>query len=189
MNALARPGLARADYLEVEESSTGKHDFVDGEILAMAGASPRHNATAGNTIAALRRRLSAGCAVCSSDQRVTVEATGASFYPDAVVVCGAWTLDEDGRGVSNPSLVVEILSPSTEDYDRHEKIPQYRRIPALRDALLLDHRTRTVVHHARGADGAWSEAVRAAGDVLALAVGASIPVDELFAGLADLPGG
>lgn len=187
MFALARPRHARADYLAVERTSSGRHEFVGGQILAMAGARPRHNLVAANAIAALQTRLRDRCAVLSSDQRVTIEATGDSFYPDVVVVCGEWSLDEDRHGVTNPALVIEVSSPTTADYDRLEKLPQYKTVPALRDAILLDPATRAAVHHRRLDTGQWLETAIDPTGRLELALGEEIDLVELFAGIDRVP--
>jgi Uma2 family endonuclease len=185
--AAARPQHTRSDYLGLERSSPTKHEFVGGQILGMAGAKPRHNLVTTNAVAALRERLRERCAVLSSDQRVTVEATGDSFYPDVVVVCGEWALDEDGHGVKNPSLVVEVASPTTAAYDRLEKLPQYKSIPALRDALVVDPATRRVEHHRRLETGQWLVSEVEREGVLELGVGAELPLAELFEGLDRVP--
>lgn len=105
MHATAKPRHSRSSYLVVERTSRTKSEFVDGLILAMAGAKPRHNAVAADALAALRSRVSETCTVLTADQRVTIPATEDSFYPDVVVVCGDWEVDEDGIGVRSTGLV------------------------------------------------------------------------------------
>ena len=187
----ARPRFDRGAYLALEavwRGRDGRHEFVGDEIVAMSGGKPRHNAVTANVSAALHQRVVGRCTVCSPDQRVTVGATGASFYPDVVVVCGPWELDEDRHGVTNPALVAEVLSPSTERYDREEKAPAYRQIPEVGDVLLVDPRTRRVTHHRRLDGGRWlvSEDVGEP-ETLDLALGVALPVAELFAGLDLVP--
>jgi Uma2 family endonuclease len=143
MAELARQRHSFAEYLDIEAMSPIKHEYLDGSVWAMAGGSPRHAAIAANVAAilgaALRERP---CQVYSSDLRVRVKATGLGTYPDLSVVCGALQTDPDDPGANtaiNPTLIVEVLSPSTEDYDRGEKLAHYKQIPSAREILLIAH--------------------------------------------------
>jgi Uma2 family endonuclease len=191
MRAAARPRYDRAAYLALERIWRGRearHELVGDEIVAMSGAKPRHHVVTANVSAALHQGLADRCTVCSADQRVTVVATGESFYPDVVVVCGEWALDEDRHGVTNPTLVVEVLSPTTEAYDRAEKVPAYKRIPEVGDIVLVDVRTRTVSHHRRVAASRWLVAEDLGeADVLDLGLGLQVAVRLLFVGLDGVP--
>lgn len=110
-----RPRHSFREYVRVEQGSTIKHEFLDGEIFAMAGRTPEHAAIAANVIAALHRQLiGTGCRVYSSDLRVRVRATGLTTYPDISVVCGERETDpEDPNTVVNPTLIIEVLSPNS----------------------------------------------------------------------------
>jgi Uma2 family endonuclease len=123
------------DYVEVEERGSLKHEFLEGRVWAMAGGSARHAALTARIISALTVQLrDRRCEVFTSDLRVRIVETGLATYPDASVVCGKLELDpEDPKGhtVTNPVLVVEILSPSTQDYDRGEKREHFQRIASL----------------------------------------------------------
>jgi Uma2 family endonuclease len=143
MTELARQRHSFADYLELEAISRVKHEYLDGHAWAMAGGSPRHAAIAANVAvilaAALRDRP---WQVYTSDLRIRVKATGLATYPDLSVVCGKLETDPEDRGgntATNPTLLVEVLSPSTEDYDRGEKLAHYKQIPAVREILLVAH--------------------------------------------------
>ena len=136
------------DYFAIEESSSVKHEFYDGEIFAMAGASLRHNRLVGNIYAALRARLAgAPCEAFSNDLRVRTPG-GLYTYPDVLVVCGGVELSADDRldTVLNPTVLVEVLSDSTRDYDRGGKFARYRELPSLREYLLVEQ-TATLVEH------------------------------------------
>ena len=127
--------------MRLEEYANVKHEFVDGQIFAMAGGTPEHGAMAVRVAASLVAQLRGRrCNVYSSDVRVRVAATGLSTYPDLSVVCGQEERDvEDRNALANPIVLIEVLSPSTEEYDRGEKLDQYKRIPNLRAVVLIAH--------------------------------------------------
>ena len=123
-----RPRHTFAEYLELEEISAVRHEFYAGEIYAMAGGTPEHAAMAAAIATLFGRQLEGGaCRVYSSDLRVRVLATGLATYPDVTVICGKSERDPDSpTHVTNPKVVVEVLSPGTEDYDRGEKLQHYQ---------------------------------------------------------------
>src|SRR5688500_12739765 len=130
-----RPGRHRysfAEYITYEQDSGMKHEYEDGEIYAMAGGSRRHNALAVRVTTALETGREAGCVTFQSDQRIRVLATGKATYPDASMVCGAIEgdpADSSGITITNPTVIVEVLSPSTEQDDRGNKWQHYQLIP------------------------------------------------------------
>ncbi|HMR83733.1 MAG TPA: Uma2 family endonuclease [Niabella sp.] len=128
------------EYLEMEIEALVKHEYFRGEIFAMSGAKLQHNKIAGNLYATLHTRLKGKeCRPYHSDQRIHIEANTLFTYPDISVVCGEEvTLNNDDMNVLNPSVIIEILSPSTRDYDRGEKFRLYRDIPTLREYILID---------------------------------------------------
>lgn len=136
------------EYLELEAVSPVKHEFLEGHVWAMAGGSPAHAAIAVNLASTLREQLRGKpCRVFSSDLRVRVASSGLGTYPDVSVVCGeleADPADPRGHTVLNPSLLVEVLSPSTEEYDRGEKLAQFKTIASLQEILLVAHDTRRI---------------------------------------------
>lgn len=147
------------DYFAVEESSTTKHEYFGGEIFAMAGASVRHNRIAGNVYAALRAGLrGSSCEAFGSDLRVRTPG-GLYTYPDVLVVCGGIQLSgERLETVTNPTLIVEVLSASTKDYDRGQKFELYKTIESLREYLLIEQDVLLVERHFRvnaAAPDAW----------------------------------
>lgn len=142
------------EYLEIERRSDVRHEYLDGEIYAMAGGTPEHAVLAGQLTALLARALPPGCRVASSDLKVSVAVTGLYTYPDVSVICGAFVRDlRDPNAVTNPVLVVEVTSNSTEDYDRGAKLDQYQSIVTLQTVLIVSHRARRLTLVSRSADG------------------------------------
>lgn len=172
------------DYLRVEEDSGLKHEFLDGDIYAMSGGSPDHAAIA-TTIGRLLGNQLAGrpCRVFSADLRIRVRATGLGTYPDGSVVCGRLELDpEDPKGhtVTNPVLLIEVLSPSTETYDRGKKLEHYRQIASLSEVLLVAYDRRELTVWRRGDDG-WSAHPAGPGETATLAsIGCALAVDDVY---------
>lgn len=181
--------LTLDEYFDVELRSEAKHEFLDGEILGMSGGSPRHNAIVGNLHRILATATRGGpCRAFTSDQRVATP-DQLYTYPDLSVFCVPMVL-VGGRPqtATNPSLLVEVLSDSTRDYDRGEKLDKYKRIPSLTDILLVEPSFVRVEHWVRSDDD-WSrtfhldpsEEIRLAGCRVA------VPVAEVYEGLGDLP--
>jgi Uma2 family endonuclease len=171
-----------ADYLALEEASNTKHEFLNGEIYAMAGGTPEHAALAVAVSTALLSQLRGGpCGVYSSDLRIRVLATGLATYPDVTVVCGETERDpESPATVVNPKLIVEVLSDSTEAYDRGEKLEHYRRIPTLAAVILVSHRERTIEVRERDAAGEWRLTTVRSGDTAQLqALPVRLEVDDI----------
>jgi Uma2 family endonuclease len=179
-----------AEYLALEASSNVKHEYLDGQIYAMAGGTPDHAALAAAVIGLLFPELRTGrCRAHDSDLRVRVPATGLSTYPDVTVVCGPREHDpEDELAVTNPTLIVEVLSRSTEGYDRGEKFEHYKRLPSLRQYVLVAYRERRVDVWTRDAHGEWMSTVARDGELAALAsIGARLDVSELYDAAAEPP--
>lgn len=173
-----------ADYLRLEEFANVKHEFIDGEIIAMAGGTIVHGRLAADFIIALSSQLKPkGCRFHTSDVRVRVQASAAGFYPDVTVVCGDSETDPvDANGIVNPTLVVEITSDSTEEFDRGEKLEHYQRIPSLRAIVLVSHREKRLDVWERESAGEWMQRTASAGEVLELASPAcKLDVDEIYA--------
>jgi len=149
--------LTTAEYLAVERSSATKHEFSHGQLIAMAGASLEHNVIVANVVAELRAALRDGpCVLLPSDMKILVQASGHYYYPDASVVWGqAQFADEERDAVVNPTVVVEVLSESTERRDRGEKFQDYRSIPSCTDYLMCASTEQLTEHYTREADGSW----------------------------------
>jgi Uma2 family endonuclease len=172
-----------AHYLAYEDGSNVKHEFLNGEIYAMAGGTPEHAALAAAITTLIGAQLGEGpCRAFSSDLKVRVLATGLVSYPDLTVICGAIEYDPQSRLVAvNPTLIVEVLSDSTEDWDRGEKLEHFKQIPSLRECLLVSHRTRQIDLWRRNPDGSWSHRTATAGDTVDLqSLGGSLRVDEVY---------
>ncbi len=127
------------EYLMLERSATTKSEYIGGQIYAMAGASHKHVLIEGNVIRELGNRLRGRpCEVHTSNMRVRVRRTGLYTYPDVTVVCGKPEFDDAKFDtLLNPTVLIEVLSPSTEAYDRGEKFVQYRRLPSLQEYVLI----------------------------------------------------
>ena len=130
------------EYLRVSEDSNIKLEYCDGEIFAMAGGTPDHARLIARMTTAIGSQLgNRPCDVYSAELRVRVVATGLATYPDVTLVCGSRELDpEDRNTVTNPTLIVEVTSDSTEGYDRGKKFDHYRQIPSLREVVFVSHR-------------------------------------------------
>lgn len=172
-----------AEYVKLEEYANVRHEWADGQIYAMAGGTPEHGTYAANVIGLLTAALlGKRCRVQTSDVRIRVRETGLDTYPDASVVCGSAERDpEDPLAITNPSVLVEVLSPSTQDYDRGEKLEHYKRIPSLREVVFVAHDAKRVDVVRRGSDGTWSTTAALAGEVAVLdSLSCALPVDAVY---------
>jgi Uma2 family endonuclease len=174
-----------AEYLAHEQVSNVKHEYLDGEIYAMAGGSPEHAALAVAVASSLRSQLEGKpCRVFSSDLRVRVAATGLATYPDLSVVCGPLERDQESlETVLNPTVLVEVLSDGTERYDRGEKFEHYKRIPSVKEYVLLSQKEPLVEVWSREGDS-WSGREGRAGSRLVLkSIACQLVVDEIYRGV------
>jgi Uma2 family endonuclease len=157
--ALAKPihRLTEAEFLEIERRAEFKSEFFRGEMFAMAGGTPMHSLIATNFARELGNRLEGSpCVVFNSDLRVKVEACGLYTYPDLSVVCGEPVYaDEQNETIVNPRVIVEILSDSTEAYDRGAKFEFYRQIPSLQEYLLASQRQARIEQFIRRSGDEW----------------------------------
>ncbi|MGH9421109.1 MAG: Uma2 family endonuclease [Thermoanaerobaculia bacterium] len=173
-----------ADYLELERDSDIKHEFDAGEILAMSGGTARHSALAVKVATALETTRPSGCTVFQSDMRVRVAATGRAAYPDASMICGPIEYDPDDAAhttITNPVLIVEILSATTEKGDRGNKWLHYQRIPSLQEYVLVSQEPRIEIFR-RTASGTW-EYFEVHEGTVPLASGPTLDLSTLYAGL------
>jgi Uma2 family endonuclease len=183
--------MSPLEYLEWERQQTEKHEYYGGEVFAMAGGTPRHNLLAMAAGAELRAALRGKrCNVLSSDQRIAAEPGERYVYADAVVVCGGAQMEPGSQGVlANPSVIVEVLSPSTEAYDRGQKWEAYQRLPSLTDYLLVSQTSPRIEQFQRETEASWRYRVLGPGDSITLANGASVPVDAIYEGAFELEAG
>lgn len=179
MHVAPRHHYTLDDYFAVEEGSPLKHEYWRGSILAMAGGTIGHNRIVRNVLVALATRLRGGpCEPFGSDMRVATPG-GLYTYPDVVVVCGPTQLAR-GDTLKNPALLVEVLSPSTRDYDRGDKLALYQEIASLREVLFVEPDDASVERLVRG-EGGWDRTRHTDGAVNLEAGNVSVPVGELFA--------
>jgi Uma2 family endonuclease len=175
------------EYVQLEAYSNVRHEYFGDQIFAMAGGTPEHGTWAANIIGLLAASLRGRpCRVQTSDVRVRVVATGLDTYPDVSVVCGRAELDKDDpQAVTNPTILFEVLSPSTEEYGRGEKLEHYKKISALREIVLVAHDQKRVdvVRRPPSAldDGIWVSITSRAGETVRLeSLDCELPVDEIY---------
>jgi Uma2 family endonuclease len=177
--------LSELEYLGIERAADFKSEFFDGEMFAMAGGTPMHSLITANVIGELRSALKGGrCLVFDSNLRVKVEASGLFTYPDVTVACEPPRfLDPQSDTLLNPTLLVEVLSDSTEACDRGKKAGHYRQIPSLREYLLVSQREPRLEQFTRSDTGDWRlRDVSGLDSTLHLgSISASIPLAEIFA--------
>lgn len=184
MSRAARPRhrYSYEEYLAYEQDSALKHEYDDGEIVAMAGGSRRHNALASRVSAALERGRKPGSIAFQSDQRIRVLATGTATYPDASLVCGKVEgdpADAIGATITNPLVIIEVLSPSTEADDRGAKWLHYQLVPSLLEYVLVSQSEPRVECYRRQISGAWEYSYVTSGTVQ-LVSGAVLDLAELY---------
>lgn len=176
-----------AEYLALESTSNVKHEYLDGQIYAMAGGTPEQAALAATITGLLFGQLRTGrCRAHDSDLRVRMP-TGLATYPDVTVVRGPRERDaEDKQAVTNPTLIVEVLSRSTEDYDRGDKFEHYKSFASLAQYALVSSAEHSVEVWTRDSGGGWTSVVAREGEVAELAsIGAELDVRELYEAAAE----
>lgn len=177
------------EYYERERLADYKSQYYAGEIFAMAGGSVRHSRIGTNLTTQLGLRLQNGaCVPYNSDLRVAIQGTGLITYPDASVFCGKMEFDPADKRketVVNPTMVFEVISESTEAYDRGAKAGHYRRIPSLKAFVHISQSSPQVEHYERQSGGMWliSEATGLEGILKLPALGIELPLAELYAGV------
>lgn len=186
-DAIARPYVTYADYLEGERAGDVKHEWFDGAVYAMSRGTPEHARLSARVVRSIGNALAGDCEVYSSDLMLYVAEVKLSTYADGSVVCGPLEtvgVKRNGRalgeGVTNPAVIIEVLSESTERYDREEKFGYYRRLPSLREYVLLAQDEPAIeVYRRPVGDGRWTcEVARAGGHVTIH--GAAIAVDDVY---------
>jgi Uma2 family endonuclease len=155
MSSTLRAPIALFDYLAREESGEVRHEYVGGEVHAMVGGTLRHNRIGGNIYRLLADRLDGTpCQVFMEGVKVHVQAADCVYYPDVIVYCGSSVAD-DTKVLQDAALVVEVLSDSTMEIDRREKLAAYRRLPGLRSYWIVSQTEQRVEVHARDGSGQW----------------------------------
>ena len=170
--------ISEEEYMRGEEFSTFRHEYLDGQVYMMAGASDKHNLIAGNMLSLLHAGLPEECDVFIADMKVRIQSTRGTmfYYPDVMVSCAE--MDRAKYYRAQPRLIVEVLSPATERQDRGEKFWQYQQIPSLQEYLLLsqDAPEATLFRRATG----WQPEVYRDGAIRLESVGLDAPLDALY---------
>jgi len=175
-------GYSFAEYVRFEKDAREKHEYVRGLILAMAGGTIEHGRLIAAVIGSLAAQLHGRpCGTYDSNARVRVAASGNAYYPDASVVCGQLQADpEDTLSIGNPTVLVEVLSPSTASYDLTDKLADYQRIPSLRHIVHVFHDEQRVDVWTR-LENEWACSSHRPGESAALtAIGCALDVTELY---------
>lgn len=187
MSELATRLVSYEDYLLAEETSDVKHEWLDGVVYAMSRGTPEHARLSVNVSAVLRASFKGRCIVYSSDAMLFVRETNLSTYADVSVVCGrVETLrvvkngNALGEAITNPTIVVEVLSERTEGYDRGEKFGHYMRVPSLKEYVLISQAEPLVeVYRRPDGPGHWQHEMARSEQSLMLH-GVTIAVDEIY---------
>jgi Uma2 family endonuclease len=175
------PQFTPTEYLAWEEQQEFRHEFVDGEVYAMTGGTVNHGEIAANFIALLKSHLrSSGCRVLTSDVKIQTLESNSYCYPDISVTCD--TRDRSAhKFISHPCLIVEVLSPSTEAYDRGDKFALYRRSTSLQEYILVSTNTVRLDMYQRNNNGRWEFSSYESGDSIELqSVNCSLEIDRVY---------
>ncbi len=182
--------MTAAEYLVWEREQKEKHEYHCGKIVPFGSRWPRHNALSAAIAAGLGAafRKKSGC-VFGSNQRVSASRGAWYVYPDAVAVCGGLRLEAGTTDVLvNPMVIVEVLSASTEKFDRGDKWQAYQRVDSLKDYVLVAQSTPRIEHFQRQSDGSWRYMLVEAGGSIELSNGARLSVDDIYVGVFEVPG-
>ena len=184
MSAVPKSHLSPREYLARERQAETKSEYLRGEVFAMSGASRKHNLIAGNVNRELGQQLrNRECEVYQGDMRVKVSPTGLYTYPDVSVVCGEPEFeDAEVDTLLNPKVIVEVLSPSTADYDRGGKFTHYRRLPSLQEYVLISQDRPLVEHYVRQGQDEWllTEHSSLEDGLILPSIGCRLPFSEIY---------
>ncbi len=176
--------LTPEEYLAIERKAEWKSEFLNGEMFAMSGVSREHSLVNTNLTSYLHGAMRGRpCEAYAADMRVLVSATGLYTYPDLVIVCGEPRFaDREVDTLLNPQVVIEILSPSTEAYDRGKKFGHYRAVPSIRQYVLVSQDEPRIDWYVRQPDGPWlfSSAIDLAGSLAIPSLDIHIPLNEIY---------
>lgn len=176
--------VTEAEYLAFERNSELKHEYIDGEIVAMVGASKHHNRIVMNTSAAIHAHVrESDCEVFPSDMRLKITATNQYTYPDISGLCVDTELTDDHQDTyTNPLYIIEVLSPSTERYDRGAKFHAYKTIASLQEYVLISQESPHIEIYRRGEDGQWiyTDAVGLEASITLESIGCRLPLSAVY---------
>ena len=186
--ALTTKTMTVEEYLALEPEEGVKYEWINGDMYAMSGGRPRHNVVSYNVGIAFAGALDASpCWGATPDQRLYVRATEAFLFPDFMVVCPPWDMvDGDVQSVTNPTVVCEVLSPSTISYDRGAKFEHYRLVPSITDVLFIDPDRRSVTHFVRTETG-WTRRDLEHGSLAIVSLDIELSVSAFFDRLEHVP--
>ena len=182
------PRMTPSEFLEWERQQEYKHEYVGGEIFSMSGASMNHNKIASNIIGIVWNHLQKKeCSIYPSDLRVAVKSKNSFFYPDATIICGEPEFDDDNLKdtVKNPTVIFEILSPSTEDYDIGKKLFFYMQIESLKQYVIVDSRSTHIRMTSRMENGTWKflELTKNTESMMISPIDLQLPLVDLYEGV------
>jgi Uma2 family endonuclease len=184
------PYVTPEQYLEFDRNSEGNNEYIHGEIRPVEGGTPAHATIAANSIFAIMKRLApGGCRVMASSLRISVDRKSMYVYPDTSVICGKLDYTDDRKDtVTNPTMIIEVLSPSTVNYDLGLKTRMYWKIPSLTDLLFIDQGKVWLEYWFRSPGGKWdSRELESLNDILQIeSLAIEIPATEIYAGVEDL---
>ncbi len=184
---LSQTTYTLAEYLAFEEANDEKHEYLAGHIYAMAGGSPAHNQICFNLSACIGSRIQGtDCRGYSSDQKIWIEAAQIGTYGDITIVCGEPRFHERHKTLLlNPRVIIEILSPSTEAYDRGDKWAYYQQLSSLTDYLLVAQQRTQIEHFALDRDGSWryTSETNPTSDIILASINCRIPLAQVYVGI------
>ncbi len=184
MSAVAQQRYTYDEYLVRERVADTKSEYFGGQIFAMAGGSPRHNSIGVNLVASLKNRLRGSpCRPFNSDQRIRISASGLATYPDVSIICGELQLDaQDADAIVNPRVLFEVISKSTEGYDRGKKFDFFRQIDSLSEYVLVSQEDSQVECFTRQSDGNWLLSITKglSGSLRLSTVSVELPLMEIY---------
>ena len=185
MTPQVKAWISPEEYLEFEKTSEGRHEYHDGEMFAMSGGTFPHVLIASNLVREVGNRLKDECSVVGFDARVHIESRGLYTYPDVVIVCGPAKISKPSGSLLNPKVIFEVLSKSTERYDRGAKFESYRKIASLEEYILVSQWDFAVDQFRRNEAGRWElTEIRGEDNVLELtSVQITVPLKPIYKGV------
>jgi Uma2 family endonuclease len=179
--------ISQEEYLEMERASLEKHEYYQGEIFAMSGASFKHNRVFSNLFGEIQGKLKdKNCVPFGSDLRIHIPKNTLYTYPDISIVCGEIdTADDKFDTATNPTVIIELLSQSTRNYDKLEKFSLYRDIASLKEYILVDTQKIHIENYVRNADNTWqlTDYNAISDNLIITAVNISVSIADIYAGL------